>query len=441
MITRNQEHRIGVYICHCGTNISHTIDIEAVAEYARGLPDVVLVREYKYMCSEPGQELIKQDVEEQNLSRVVVSSCSPLMHEETFRNACEDAGLNRFLFQMSNIREQCSWVHSDRDKATAKAKRLIAAAVRRVHFHKSMEQREAPVHPDALVVGAGIAGIEAALKIAESGKKVYLVEKEPSIGGHMAKFDKTFPTLDCAACILTPKMVQVAQHPNIELMTYSEVDEVSGYIGNFKVKVRRKARFVDEKKCTGCGQCIERCPVQYKPSFIEDRPAAGGVAVIEEIDPEIKEICDKAIEFHKNEQAPLISILQDVNIEIGYLPEDGLRYISQETSIQLATVYHVATFYKVFSLTPRGEHIIRICLGTACQVRGSQRVLNAFEDRLGIKAGQTTKDAKFTLETVNCLGACAVGPVIMVGGEYVPIQPKDVANLVSELVNQPANVS
>ena len=269
MITRNQEYRIGVYVCHCGTNISHTVDIEAVAEYARGLPDVVVVREYKYMCSEPGQELIKQDIEEQNLSNVVVSSCSPLMHEETFRNACEDAGLNRFLFQMSNIREQCSWVHSDRDKATAKAKRLIAAAVRRVHFHKSLEQREAPVHPDALVVGAGIAGIEAALKIAESGKKVYLVEKEPSIGGHMAKFDKTFPTLDCAACILTPKMVQVGQHPNIELMTYSEIDDVSGYIGNFKVKVRRKARYVDEVKCTGCGDCVEVCPVEALDEFDE----------------------------------------------------------------------------------------------------------------------------------------------------------------------------
>ena len=266
MIKREQEHRIGVYICHCGTNISHTVDIEAVAIHAQSLPDVVVVREYKYMCSEPGQELIKKDVEEHDLTRVVVSSCSPLMHEETFRNACEDAGLNRFLFQMSNIREQCSWVHSDRQKATEKAKRLITAAVSRVRFHKPMEQREAPVNPNALVIGAGIAGIEAALKIAEAGRKVYLVEKEPSIGGHMAKFDKTFPTLDCAACILTPKMVQVGQHPNIELMTYSEVEEVAGYIGNFKVKIRQHARYVN-KSCTGCGECVDVCPCEHPNDF------------------------------------------------------------------------------------------------------------------------------------------------------------------------------
>ncbi|TFG42284.1 MAG: CoB--CoM heterodisulfide reductase iron-sulfur subunit A family protein, partial [Syntrophobacterales bacterium] len=171
----NTDERIGVYVCHCGTNISHTVDVEAVAEFARTLPGVVVVREYKYMCSAPGQELIKKDIVEDGLTRVVVSSCSPLMHEETFRNTCEDAGLNRFLFQMSNIREQCSWVHSDRATATAKAKRLIAAAVRRVRYHVSLEEREAPVHPDTLIVGAGIAGIEAALKIADSGKKVYLV--------------------------------------------------------------------------------------------------------------------------------------------------------------------------------------------------------------------------------------------------------------------------
>jgi len=266
MDNNNEKERIGVYICHCGTNISHTVDIEAVAEYARTLDDVVTVREYKYMCSDPGQELIKKDIEEDDLTRVVVSSCSPLMHEKTFRNVCEDAGLNRFLFQMSNIREQCSWVHSDRAKATAKAKRLIAAAVRRVKHHKSMEVREVPVHRDSLVVGAGIAGIEAALKIAESGKKVYLVEKEPSIGGHMAKFDKTFPTLDCAACILTPKMVEVGQHPNIELLTYSEVEEVSGYVGNFKVQVRQHARYVTED-CTGCGDCAEVCPCEHPSEF------------------------------------------------------------------------------------------------------------------------------------------------------------------------------
>jgi len=263
----NNDRRIGVYICHCGTNISHTVDVEAVVEHARTLPGVVVAKQYKYMCSDPGQEIVKSDISQERLNRVVVASCSPLMHEPTFRQACEEAGLNRFLFQMANIREHCSWVHVDRNQATAKAKHLVAGAVRRVWYHQPMEQREVPVRPETLVVGAGIAGIEAALRIADSGKKVYLVEKESSIGGHMAKFDKTFPTLDCAACILTPKMVTVGQHPNIQLLTYSEVEDVSGYVGNFKVKVRRKARYVDEDKCTGCGDCVDVCPVQAPSEF------------------------------------------------------------------------------------------------------------------------------------------------------------------------------
>ena len=259
-------NRIGVYICHCGTNIAQTVDIQELARFAGSLDDVAVVREYKYMCSEPGQDLIKKDIKEDGLTRVVVSSCSPLMHEETFRGACEDAGLNRFLFQMSNIREQCSWVHHDRQKATEKAKRLIAAAVRRVHHHLPLEPQELPVESNVMVVGAGIAGIEAALRIAESGKKVYLVERQSSIGGHMAMFDKTFPTLDCAACILTPKMVSVGQHPNIELLTLSEVEDVSGYVGNFKVKVKERARYVTED-CTGCGECVKVCPCSHPNEF------------------------------------------------------------------------------------------------------------------------------------------------------------------------------
>jgi heterodisulfide reductase subunit A len=264
------KERIGVYICHCGTNISGTVDVAALAEYAATLPGVNVVREYKYMCSDPGQALIKKDIEDRGLTRVVVSSCSPLMHEATFRNACNDAGLNRFLFQMSNIREQCSWVHADQERATAKAKQLISAAVLRVEHHVPMEIREVPVHPETLVIGAGIAGIEAALRLADSGRKVYLVEREPSIGGHMAKFDKTFPTLDCAACILTPKMVSVGQHPNIELLTYSEVEEMYGYVGNFKVKVRRKAASVIAEKCMGCGICWSKCPVKKIPGEFDE---------------------------------------------------------------------------------------------------------------------------------------------------------------------------
>ncbi|UCF78771.1 MAG: CoB--CoM heterodisulfide reductase iron-sulfur subunit A family protein [Candidatus Eiseniibacteriota bacterium] len=262
----NGKERIGVYICRCGTNISQNVDVEDVVKFASTLPYVVVAKENKYMCSDPGQELIKKDIKDFDLTRVVVSSCSPLMHEITFRLACADAGLNRFLFQMANIREHVSWVTVDRKKATEKAKKLVKAAVSRVRFHKPLELKEVPVAPATLVVGAGIAGIHAALTYANSGKKVYLVEKDASIGGHMSLLDKTFPTLDCSACILTPKMSEVGKHPNIELLTWSEVEEISGYVGSFKAKIKKKARFVDLEKCNGCGACWENCPTVITPS-------------------------------------------------------------------------------------------------------------------------------------------------------------------------------
>jgi heterodisulfide reductase subunit A len=265
MVKSMDEEKIGVYICHCGTNIAGTVDVKAVAEYARSLPGVAVARDYQFMCSDPGQDLIKKDIEELGLTRVVVASCSPLMHEPTFRKACADGGLNAYLFEMANIREQCSWVTEDKQDATEKAKALIEGAVRRVALQEPLFPKEVSVNPAVLIVGGGIAGIEAALKIAESGKKVYLVEKEPSIGGHMAMLDKTFPTLDCSACILTPKMVAVRQHPNITLLTYTEVEGLEGYIGNFKVKLRHKARMVDETKCNSCGTCMAECPASITP--------------------------------------------------------------------------------------------------------------------------------------------------------------------------------
>ena len=268
--TTNGAPKIGVYVCHCGVNIAAKVNIPEVVEFAKTLPFVTVAREYKFMCSDPGQELIQHDLREGRINRVVVASCSPLMHEATFRRATAEGGQNPFFFHMANIREHVSWVTADERHATEKAKALIAAAVRRVAFHEPLEKKRVPVHPHVLIVGGGIAGIEAALKIADAGKKVYLVEREPTIGGHMAQFDKCFPTLDCAACILTPKMTQVRAHPNIELLTYSEVESVEPYdLRNFKVRIRRKARYVNEDTCTGCGLCAEVCPVSVPSEFDE----------------------------------------------------------------------------------------------------------------------------------------------------------------------------
>ncbi|MFW5791868.1 MAG: FAD-dependent oxidoreductase [Desulfohalobiaceae bacterium] len=262
-------NRIGVYVCHCGTNIGGKVDVEAVAKFAGGLRNVAVARDYKFMCSDPGQEMIIKDIREMGLTRVVVASCSPRLHEKTFQNACLRAGLNPFLFQMTCIREHCSWVVKDPEEATQKAKHLVEAAVNRVNYHNELYSREEVVHPDVMVVGAGIAGIQAALDVAKSGHKVHLVEKDPSIGGHMAQFDKTFPTLDCAACISTPKMVAVSQEPNINLMTYSEVTDVNGFVGNYEVTVRMKPRYVNMELCTGCGLCTEKCPKKVPSEFEE----------------------------------------------------------------------------------------------------------------------------------------------------------------------------
>ena len=261
--------RIGVYICHCGSNIAGTVDCAEVATWANELENVAVARDNKFMCSSLGQEMIEEDIRELGVDRVVVASCSPHMHEPTFRGACERAGVNPYMFEMANIREHCSWVHTDRDEATKKAKALVGAAVGRVAHHQPLMEKRVPVHPDTLVVGGGVAGIQAALEIANAGYHVYLVEREPSLGGHMAQLDKTFPTLDCSACILTPRMFEAGNHPNITLLSYSEVEEVSGYIGNFAARVRKKARFVDEELCTGCGVCEEKCPKQVVDEVFE----------------------------------------------------------------------------------------------------------------------------------------------------------------------------
>ncbi len=262
-MTTNEIEKIGVYVCHCGTNIAGVVDVSRVSEWVQSKlkqRGVVIARDYKFMCSSLGQELIEKDIKELGLNRVVVAACSPHLHEKTFRTACANAGLNPFMCEMVSIREQVSWVHQDKEAATVKAMAMISGGVERVRHHEPLEPLKVPIHPATLIVGGGIAGIQSALEIADAGHPVYMVEREPSIGGHMAQFDKTFPTLDCSACILTPKMVSVGTHPNITLMTWSNVEKVEGYVGNFTVTVRKKARKIKEDLCTGCGICQEKCP-------------------------------------------------------------------------------------------------------------------------------------------------------------------------------------
>ncbi len=258
--------RIGVFICHCGENIASKVDVEALSKYAETLEDVVVSKTYKYICSEAGAQLMKDTIKEYKLTGVVTASCSPRMHEQTFRGIVEEAGLNPFNLEIANIREQCSWIHDDPKIATNKAKKIVRGAVAKARLLDSLVPPKVKIKPVAMVIGGGIAGIQASLDIAESGHKVYLVEKSPSIGGRMAQLDKTFPTLDCSGCILTPKMKEVFNHPNIDLITYSEVTNVEGTIGNYMVTVKKKARYVDVDKCKGCGDCAEACRLHDKIS-------------------------------------------------------------------------------------------------------------------------------------------------------------------------------
>lgn len=362
--------KIGVYVCHCGINIAGTVDVEAVVKFASTLKDVVIAREYKFMCSDPGQDLIKQDIKELELTRVIVAACSPQMHEPTFRRVCQQAGLNAYLFQMANIREHCSWVTTDKAKATQKAKALVSAAVERIVHHTPLEPQKITIDPNVLIVGGGIAGIQAAIEIANGGKKVYLVEKDPSIGGQMAKLDKTFPTLDCSACILTPKMTQVKQHENVTLLTYSEVIEVSGYVGNFKVKIKKNARYVDEEKCTGCGICQEKCPKKVdneyefgmskrKVIYTPFPQAVPNIPVIDKAQCNYflkgtckvcEKFCDrKAIDFGQEDKVIEIDI-GTIIIAIGYQPFDPTpltqygygRFENVYTGLEFERISHAA---------------------------------------------------------------------------------------------------
>ena len=258
--------KIGVFVCWCGSNIAATVDVQAVSDALAKEPGVVFSTNYQYMCSQAGQDMIQEKIKEYGLNGVVVCSCSPRMHEATFRKTCEKAGLNAYMVEIANIREQCSWIHKDKETGTEKAIILGRAAIAKVHLDAPLTAGTSPVIKRALVIGGGIAGIQTALDIAEAGFPVDIVEKKPTIGGKMTQIDKTFPTLDCAACILTPKMVDAAQNENINIISYAEVESVKGFVGNFHVTIRKKARFVDESKCTGCGLCTEKCPQKKVPN-------------------------------------------------------------------------------------------------------------------------------------------------------------------------------
>lgn len=283
------------------------------------------------------------------------------------------------------------------------------------------------MNDSVLVIGGGIAGIQASLDLANMGFKVYLVEKSPSIGGRMAQLDKTFPTNDCAMCILAPKMIECYGHENIEVLTYSEVAEVNGELGNFKVKVLKKPRYIDETKCTGCGDCVTNCVVKWKPQVREVPP------VRDRLKEEDLKIIDEILGKHKDEKGALLPILQAINAEYNYLPEDILRYVAEELNMPLSDVYSIASFYNAFSLVPRGRHRIQVCLGTSCHVRGAPKVLEAFERKLGIAAGETTENRKFSLETVRCVGCCSLAPVIRIDTDtHARLRSDKVGGVVSE---------
>lgn len=408
--------KIGVYVCECGINIAATVDVPGVVEAIEDIPNVAVAKYYKYMCSDPGQTLIKKDIEEKGLDYVVVASCSPRMHESTFRTACNEGGLNPFCFEMANIREQCSWVHPDKVVGTPKAISLVKAAIARAGLLEPLQKKKVGVTQTALVIGAGIGGMQSALDIADIGYKTYLVERTPSVGGRMAQLDKTFPTMDCSACIGTPKMVDTGKHPNIELLTYSEVESVDGYVGNFKVKVRKKPRYVDTDKCTGCGVCINECPVQYTPQ-IEGALEKLHPSPERELSADSLQEINSIIDRHRDNKTVIMPILQEINVLYRYLPEDALRYVAHVLELPLSKLYNIATFYNGFSLTPRGRHTISICLGTTCYVRGAGQILKALERQLEVSEGGTTRDGKFTLEAVRCLGCCSLAPVIKINDD------------------------
>ncbi|MBI2420016.1 MAG: CoB--CoM heterodisulfide reductase iron-sulfur subunit A family protein [Ignavibacteriales bacterium] len=342
--------KIGVFICYCGENIGRTVDCAAVAKATAMLPGVAHSEDYKYMCSDPGQNLIKQAILDKKLDAIVVGSCSPHMHEKTFRKAAAAAGVNPYMVEIVNLREHCSWIHDDIPSATKKAIDLMRIAIEKVKRNDPLTPIRVPVTKRALVIGGGISGIQAALDVANAGYEVVLVEKEPSIGGHMSQLSETFPTLDCSQCILTPRMVEVYQHPKIKLYAYSEVSNVEGFIGNFSVTIRRKARGVRDEVCTGCGLCVQKCPIKKAQNSFEEgmaiRPAM--YVPFPQAVPNIPVIDREVCTYYKNGKCQMCKKV---------CGRDAIDFEQQDTFVTEAIgAIIVATGYKLYTIDKKPEN-------------------------------------------------------------------------------------
>lgn len=395
--------KIGVFVCHCGTNIAATVDVKAVAEALSHESGVVISQDYQYMCSEAGQNLIKDAIRDNGLTGVVVCSCSPRMHENTFRKAAAAAGLNPYLVEIANIREQCSWIHKDIATATEKAIILGRAAIAKVQLNTPLTAGESPVAKRALVIGGGIAGIQTALDIAEAGFEVDIVEKEATIGGKMAQIDKTFPTLDCAACILTPKMVEASQNEKITIHSYSEVSAVKGFIGNFTATIKKKRRFVDETKCTGCGACTEVCPMQKVPNAfnlgLNNRgavyiPFAQAVPKVATIDPNY---CLKLRKGDVNEKVCGKCAEACTVGAINYHQQD--EYIEQKYGAIV-----VATGYNPIKLDKFDEFAYNQCADVVTSLE-LERLMNAAGPNGGTLLRPSDKTHPHKIVFVQCVGS------------------------------------
>ncbi|HHV96358.1 MAG TPA: CoB--CoM heterodisulfide reductase iron-sulfur subunit A family protein [Clostridiaceae bacterium] len=390
--------RIGVFVCWCGSNIASTVDVKKVAEAARDEPGVVYATDYQYMCSEAGQSMISKSIKDHRLTGIVVCSCSPRMHETTFRKAAASAGLNPYMVEIANIREQCSWIHKDRTEATEKAIVLARAAVAKLNLNNPLTAGEIPVVKRALVIGGGIAGIQSALDIAEAGFEVDIVEKSPTIGGKMAQLDKTFPTLDCAACILTPKMVDAARNEKINIFTYSEVESVSGFVGNFNVRIKKKARFVREKLCSGCGVCTEKCPSRKAENeFNEGLDNRGAIYI-----PFAQAIPN----------VPVIDTSSCLKFKTGKCgicakncPSGAIDFEQQDEIIerQYGAIV-VATGYKLISLKNFDEYSYSQCPDVVTSLE-FERIMNAAGPTKGQLLRPSDKTHPHTIVFVQCVGS------------------------------------